>query len=71
MIMVVGVGCLLWAAISIVTGKGWYKGCPPGGFDRNEQPWSFWLPTICIVCLGIFSILLAKGFINMTPPPPR
>ena len=69
MIMVLGFGCLLWALVSIVTGKGWYKGCPPGGFDRDEQPWSFWVPTICIICLGVFSILLGKGMINMTPTP--
>lgn len=70
MIPMLGIGCLLWAAFSIVTGKGWYKGCPPGGFDRDEQPWSFWVPTVCIICLGLFAIALGNGWIGTAPPRP-
>jgi hypothetical protein len=67
MIALLGFGCLAWAAISIITGKGWYKGCPPGGFDRATQPWSFWVPTVCIICLGLFAILLGRGGVINTP----
>jgi len=67
MYRLLGLACLAWAAVSIVTGKGWYKGCPPGGFDRTLQPWSFWIPTICIICLGLFSLSLDLGWFHAEP----
>lgn len=56
-----------WAGYSVVTGKGYYKGCPPGGFDRSEDPFRFWAPTLIIFALGIFLILIAMGLVPMHP----
>lgn len=62
-----GLAAMGWAGYSLMTGKGYYKGCPPGGFDRYEDPFSFWAPTIIIFGLGIFVILISLGVIL----PPR
>jgi hypothetical protein len=57
-----------WAGYSLMTGKGHYKGCPPGGFDRYEDPFSFWAPTIVILGVGVFVILISMGVIPLPPP---
>lgn len=55
---------LTWAGYSLVTGKGRYKGCPPGGYDRSENPFNFWAPTITLLVIGIFLLLLSFGAIR-------
>ncbi len=60
-----GLAAIAWAAHSLITGKGYYKGCPPGGFDRNNDPFSFWAPTIIILALGIFLVLNSLGVISL------
>jgi len=58
---------IAWAGYSVVTGKGYYKGCPPGGYDRTEDPFNFWAPTLIIFALGVFLILIALGFVHLHP----
>ena len=36
--LLLGLEAVGWAGHSLITGKGYYKGCPPGGFDRKEDP---------------------------------
>jgi len=65
----IGLAAVGWAGHSLMTGKGYYKGCPPGGFDRTEDPFSFWAPTIVIFCVGVFAILVALGVIPLPSRP--
>jgi len=58
-----GLAAIGWAGYSLMMGKGYYKGCPPGGFDRYDDPFSFWAPTIIIFGLGVFLILISLGVI--------
>jgi hypothetical protein len=60
-----GLAAIGWAGYSLVTGKGYYKGCPPCGFDRDENPFSFWAPTIIIFSIGVFVILISLGVIPL------
>jgi hypothetical protein len=48
----------------LATGKGYYKGCPPGGYDRVENPFNYWAPTIIILGIGIFVILVFFGVVH-------
>ncbi len=63
--LVLGIASIGWAGFSLFTGKGYYKGCPPGGFDRNENPFSFWIPTLIILGIGIAMILIFLGWIPL------
>jgi hypothetical protein len=65
----IGLAAVCWAGYSLLTGKGYYKGCPPGGFDRVEDPFSFWAPTIIIFSVGLFAILVSLGIISFPPRP--
>jgi hypothetical protein len=65
--LLLGLVAVVWAGYSLVTGKGYYKGCPPGGFNRAEQPFQFWAPTLIILGLGIFLILVYLGVISFPP----
>lgn len=64
-LLLLGLACLAWAGYSLITGKGHYKGCPPGGFDRARDPFSFWAPTLIIFALGVFVILVFLGVIPL------
>lgn len=65
MTLMLGLVVMSWAGYSLLTGKGYYKGCPPGGFDRTADPFSFWLPTIMILAIGIFIVLISLGVISL------
>jgi hypothetical protein len=69
--LLLGLVAVVWAGYSLVTGKGHYKGCPPGGFDRAEQPFQYWVPTLIILGLGIFLILVYLGVIPFPPQASR
>jgi hypothetical protein len=60
---------MAWAGFTLITGKGHYKGCPPGGFDRLEDPLNFWAPTIIILAIGICMILIFLGVIPLPSRP--
>jgi hypothetical protein len=64
MILPLGLAAIGWAGYSLCTGKGYYKGCPPGGYDRTTDPFSFWAPTIIILAIGIFTVLISLGVIS-------
>jgi hypothetical protein len=66
--LLLGLVAVVWAAFSLITGKGYYKGCPPGGFDRNKDHFNFWAPTLIILGLGVFLILI---FLGVIPLPSR
>jgi len=66
-LLLVGLGALGWSGYSLITGKGYYKGCPPGGFDRTEDPFRFWAPTVTIFGVGLFAILTSLGLIHFPP----
>lgn len=66
-VSLLGIIALCWSAYSVYTGKGYYKGCPPGGYDRYEDRFNFWAPTVILFCLGIFAILFALGMIPLHP----
>jgi hypothetical protein len=66
--LLLGLLAITWAGFSLTTGKGYYKGCPPGGFDRADDPFKFWAPTIIILGIGICMILI---FLEVISPPPR
>ena len=59
-----GLAAIGWAGYSLITGKGYYKGCPPGGFDRTNDPFSFWAPTIIILGIGVWTLLLSLGMVS-------
>jgi hypothetical protein len=61
----IGLGAIGWAGNSLITGRGYYKGCPPDGFDRQRNPLNFWAPTIVILGLGIFLILISLSVIPL------
>jgi hypothetical protein len=65
MTLMLGLVVISWAGYSLLTGKGYYKGCPPGGFDRTADPFSFWLPTIMILAIGVFIVLISLGVISL------
>jgi hypothetical protein len=60
-----GLISLGWAGYSLITGKGYYKGCPPGGYDRSEHPFNFWAPTLIILAIGICMLLVFLGVIQL------
>jgi hypothetical protein len=66
--LLLGLAAVVWAGFSLITGKGHYKGCPSGGFDRTEDPINFWAPTIIILAIGICMILI---FLGVIPLPSR
>jgi hypothetical protein len=63
--LLLGLAAVAWATFSLITGQGYYKGCPPGGWNRTEHPFNFWIPTLIILSLGIFMILIFFGFIPL------
>jgi hypothetical protein len=63
--LLMGLAVVAWPTYSLITGKGYYKGCPPGGWDRVEHPFNFWLPTLILLGMGIFLILIFFGFIPL------
>jgi hypothetical protein len=63
--LLLGLAAVAWAGHSLITGKGYYKGCPPGGFDRDNDPFSYWAPTIIILVCGISLILIFLGVIPL------
>lgn len=63
--LLIGIAAIAWAGFSLITGKGHYKGCPPGGFDRAEHPFQFWAPTLIILAAGIFMLLIFLGWIPL------
>ena len=65
--LLLGTAAIAWAGYSLITGKGRYKGCPPGGFDRRRDPFSFWAPTIVILGCGVALILIFLGVIHLPP----
>ncbi|MGB2622874.1 MAG: hypothetical protein WA857_16220 [Candidatus Acidiferrum sp.] len=65
--LLIGVVTLGWAGYSLVTGRGYYKGCPPGGYERAEDPVNFWLPTIIIFGIGVCMMLIFVGVIHLPP----
>jgi hypothetical protein len=67
-ILLLGLVSIAWAGFSLVTGKGYYKGCPPGGWDRAENPFNYWIPTIIILAIGVSMILV---FLGLIPLPSR
>jgi hypothetical protein len=67
--LLLGLAALAWAGFSLMTGKGRYKGCPPGGFDRVEHPFYFWVPTIIILSIGVCMILIFLGVIPLHSRP--
>jgi hypothetical protein len=62
--LLLGLAALAWAGFSLISGKG----CPPGGFDRAEHPFSFWAPTLIILAIGVCMILI---FLGVIPVPLR
>jgi purine-cytosine permease-like protein len=70
--LLLGLVSIGWAGYSLVTGKGYYKGCPPGGYDRSEHPLNYWAPTLIILAIGICMLLVFFGLIHLpTRPLPR
>ncbi|MFZ0759801.1 MAG: hypothetical protein WAM69_07630 [Candidatus Sulfotelmatobacter sp.] len=57
---------IAWAGYSLITGKGHYKGCPPGGFDRTRDPFGFWAPTLIILGMGLCLLLIPLGVIHLS-----
>jgi len=55
---------LIWVGYSLITGKGYYIWASAEGFDRNENPFGFWFPTIIILVCALGMLLLAFGFIR-------
>jgi hypothetical protein len=63
--LLLGIAAIGWAGFSLISGKGYYKGCPPGGYDRGEQPVSFWIPTMILLGIGVCMILIFLGVIRL------
>ena len=63
--LVMGIVAICWAGVSLISGKGYYKGCPPGGFDRAGDPFNYWVPTIIILGVGVCMILIFLGVIPL------
>ncbi len=76
MLLLLGIAALAWSGFSLMTGKGYYRGCPPGGYDRRENPFNYWLPTIMIALLGTWLVLGSFGMlprvagVNLNTCPP-
>jgi hypothetical protein len=66
--LLLGLAAVAWAGHSLITGKGYYKGCPPGGYGRSSDPFSYWAPTIILLVVGISLILI---FLGVIPLPAR
>jgi hypothetical protein len=66
--LLLGIVTIAWAGFSLTTGRGYYKGCPPGGFDRAKNPINFWAPTIIVLGIGVCMILI---FLGVIPLPSR
>jgi hypothetical protein len=66
--LLLGLAAVVWAGFSLITGKGHYEGCPPGGLGRAEDPMNLWAPTIIILAIGICMILI---FLGVIPLPSR
>jgi hypothetical protein len=66
--LLLGLAAVVWVGFSLITGKGHYKGCSPGGFDRAEDPINFWAPTIVILGIGVCMLLI---FFGVIPTPSR
>ena len=69
--LLIGIAAVAWAGVSLVTGKGYYKGCPPGGYDRAADPFSYWVPTMIILTAGVCMILIFLGWIPLPSHPVR
>jgi hypothetical protein len=67
--LLLGLVSIAWAGYSLITGKGYYKGCPPGGWDRSEHPFNFWTPTLIILAIGICMLLVFLGVIPLPSHP--
>jgi hypothetical protein len=67
--LLLGLVSIGWAGYSLVTGKGYYKGCPPGGYDRSEHPLNYWAPTLIILAIGICMLLVFFGLIHLPARP--
>lgn len=67
MLFLIGLAAICWAGYSVITGKGHYKGCPSGGWDRSENPLNFWFPTLILFGMGMLAILVALGVIPRRP----
>ncbi|MGA7291533.1 MAG: hypothetical protein WBW53_04750 [Terriglobales bacterium] len=65
----IALATLGWSGYSLITGKGYYKGCPPGGYDRSDDPFSYWAPTLIILAIGIFTMLIFLGVIQLPARP--
>ncbi len=65
--LLLGLAAVAWAGHSLITGKGYYRGCPPGGFDRSSDPFNYWTPTIIILVIGVALILNFLGVISLPP----
>jgi len=63
--LLLGIAAIGWAGFSLVTGKGHYKGCPAGGFDRVNDPFGFWAPTLILLVIGICMLLIFFGVIPL------
>ena len=63
--LLLGIVAVGWAGFSLISGKGYYKGCPPGGYDRAANPFSFWIPTMIILGIGVCMILIFMGVIRL------
>ena len=61
MLLLLGIAAMGWSAFSLITGKGYYRGCPPGGYDRQSNPYNFWIPTLFIALLGMWLVLGSFG----------
>lgn len=67
MFLLLGLAFIGWAGYSIFTGKGYYKGCPPGGYDRTTDPFGFWAYTILLLAIGSLLVLHSLGVISLPP----
>jgi hypothetical protein len=63
--LLAGLACIGWAGYSVFTGKGYYRGCPPGGYDRTSDPLGFWPYTLIILAIGISLVLNSLGVISL------
>ena len=66
-VLLMGIAVICWSGYSVYTGKGHYKGCPPGGYDRDEDPFNFWAPTVMLLCMGVLAIFISLGMIPLHP----
>ena len=69
--LLIGLITLAWSSYSLATGRGYYRGCPPGGFDRDTDPFSFWLPTLILLGIGICMVPIFLGIIPLPTQNPH